>query len=287
MTTEWPDGASARRVVFLDVDGTYASHGVVPPAHARAVMAARSAGHLVFLCTGRPIVMLSQRLLAAGFDGVVASAGGYVLLHDEVYADTRFSAALSIHALDALDAHGVNYVLEAPEALYGAPGVADTIRRVLRETGGAPRDGTGQRHGGLRDILECLTLRDDLRGVSFAKIICVDSPVPVVRLASAIGGPVAALPSSITSLGERVGELYLADVHKAIGMQLVVDALGKDPSDVIAVGDGLNDLEMLDYAGLAVAIEGADARVLAVADRTAPPPERDGLALLFAELGLV
>lgn len=287
MTAGGPDRASARRVVFLDVDGTYASHGVVPPAHASAVIAARSAGHLVFLCTGRPMVMLSQRLLAAGFDGVVASAGGYVLLHDEVYADTRFPAALSTRALDALDARGVSYVLEAPEALYGAPGVADVIGGVLRETGGPSRDGMGESHGGLRDILECLTLRDDLRGVSFAKIICIDSPVPVARLAGAIGGPVAALPSSIASLGERVGELYLADVHKAVGMQVVVEALGTDPSDVVAVGDGLNDLEMLDYAGLAVAIEGADARVLAVADRTAPPPERDGLALLFAELGLV
>lgn len=276
-----------RRVVFLDIDGTYASHGVVPPAHVSAVRAARSAGHLVFLCTGRPIVMVPPRLLAAGFDGVVASAGGYVLLRNEVYADTRFPAALATRALDALDADGVSYVLEAPEALYGAPGLADTIRRVLRETGGQPGDGTGERRGGLTDILECLTLRDDLRGASFAKIICIDPPVPVARLAGTIGGAVAALPSSITGLGERVGELYLADVHKAVGMQVVVDVLGKGPSDVVAVGDGLNDLEMLEYAGLAVAIEGADPRVLAVADRTAPPPERDGLALLFAELGLL
>jgi hydroxymethylpyrimidine pyrophosphatase-like HAD family hydrolase len=123
--------------------------------------------------------------------------------------------------------------------------------------------------------------------VSFAKILCIRPRVPLARLADAIDGPVAALPSSITSLGERVGELYLADVHKAVGMQVVVEALGKRPSDVVAVGDGLNDLEMLDYAGLAVAIEGADERVLAAADRTAPPPERNGLALLFAELGLL
>ncbi len=231
--------------------------------------------------------MLSARLLAAGIDGVVASAGAYVLLRDEVYADTRFPAAVSTRALAVLDAHRVSYVLEAPEALYGAPGVADAIRRVLRETGGPPRDGMSERHGGLRDILECLTPLDDLRGVSFAKIICIDPPVPVTRLAGAIGGPVAALPSSIAGLGERVGELHLADLHKAVGMQLVVEALGKSPSDVIAVGDGLNDLEMLEFAGLAVAIEGADPRVLAVADRTAPPPERDGLALLFTELGLL
>ncbi|NTV39192.1 MAG: HAD hydrolase family protein, partial [Demequinaceae bacterium] len=61
-----------QRAIFLDVDGTYAHHGLVPPAHAAAVRAARAGGHLVFLCTGRPVSLLPQHLTAAGFDGVVA-----------------------------------------------------------------------------------------------------------------------------------------------------------------------------------------------------------------------
>jgi hydroxymethylpyrimidine pyrophosphatase-like HAD family hydrolase len=49
----------------------------------------------------------------------------------------------------------------------------------------------------------------------------------------------------------------------------------------------MNDLEMLEYAGVGVAIEGAHPRVLAAADRTAGGPRLEGLATAFAELGLV
>ena len=55
---------------------------------------------------------------------------------------------------------------------------------------------------------------------------------------------------------------------------------------MIAFGDGLNDVEMLELAGIGVAIEGADPRVLAAADRTARGPEHEGLVAAFAELGL-
>jgi len=78
--------------VFLDVDGTYAAHGVVPPGHEAAVRAARRGGHRVFPCTGRPRSMVSDRLLATGFDGLVAGGGAYVVLGDEVLADRRFPA---------------------------------------------------------------------------------------------------------------------------------------------------------------------------------------------------
>lgn len=42
--------AQSRKVVFLDVDGTYVNErGVVPPSAERAVRAARANGHLVLL----------------------------------------------------------------------------------------------------------------------------------------------------------------------------------------------------------------------------------------------
>jgi hydroxymethylpyrimidine pyrophosphatase-like HAD family hydrolase len=56
--------------------------------------------------------------------------------------------------------------------------------------------------------------------------------------------------------------------------------------DVVAVGDGANDVEMLEFAGVGIAVEGADEAVLAVADRTVPGPDDEGLVQAFADLGL-
>ena len=77
------------------------------------------------------------------------------------------------------------------------------------------------------------------------------------------------------------------DVNKAIGMDIVARHLGTTVADAIAFGDGLNDLEMLAHAGIGVGIEGGSQRVLDVADMVAPGPECEGLAIAFAELGLV
>jgi hydroxymethylpyrimidine pyrophosphatase-like HAD family hydrolase len=130
-------------------------------------------------------------------------------------------------------------------------------------------------------------MSDDLTGASFGKITCFESPIPVISIAEHIGPEVGALPSSIPDMGDSAGEIYLSWVHKALGIRTVIDHFGINREDVVAVGDGLNDIEMLEFAGTAVAIEGSDPRVLRVADHAAAGPQQEGLKSLFVELGLV
>lgn len=275
---------SRRHAVFLDVDGTYAHRGVVPAGHVAVVRAARALGHLVLLCTGRPRSMLPPRILEAGFDGLVAAAGGYVEIDGHVLVDSRFPVELAGRTLEVLDAHDVAYVLEAPEVLYGRPGVDERLHELLRPYL-CPVDGDGRE--GPVDILDALRMSDDLSTASFGKVTVFASPVPVSALAEGIGPEVGALPSSIPGMGGSAGELYLTGIHKAVGIELVTEHLGIARHDVIAFGDGMNDLEMLEHAGIGVAITGADPRVIAAADRTADGPETEGLVAAFAELGLV
>ena len=278
--TETP--SPRRRAVFLDVDGTYAVFGAAPAGHVAAVRAARDAGHLVFLCTGRPMSMVPAHLLAAGFDGVVAAGGAYAVLGDEVLLDIRFPADLAARAVEVMDAYAVAYLLEAPDAVYTAPGTTE----LLRQAYGAHLAEVPAGSTVVNDIFASVRVVPDGATVSFAKVSVVVSAVPVTQLGAELGDQVAVLPSSVPALGQDAGELFLADVHKAVGMDAIVRRLGLAREDVIGFGDGLNDLEMLEYAGVGVAIEGSHERLLAVADRTAAGPEVEGLVQAFAELGL-
>ncbi|MDQ4019581.1 MAG: HAD family hydrolase [Actinomycetota bacterium] len=73
-------------------------------------------------------------------------------------------------------------------------------------------------------------------------------------------------------------ELASPDVTKASGMEFVARHLGLDRKRIVGVGDGENDIELLEWAGYAVAVANAHERVLALADLVAPSAAEEGVA---------
>lgn len=270
------------RAVFLDVDGTYADYGVVPPGHVRAVRAAREAGHRVLLCTGRPVSMLPESILAAGFDGLVASAGAYVEVAGSVLVDRRFPADLAARTVAALDAHDAVYLLEAQEALHVPPAALERLRAIIdAHFRKAPEGPVGS--SALLDGVRPTTNRAT---VPFAKVSVFDSPVAMERLVADIGEGIAFVANSVADEGRHAGELYQRGISKADGVAAAIAHLGIAREDTIAIGDGANDLEMIAYAGVGVAIEGSLPELVAIADHTAAGPRQEGLVAAFAGLGL-
>jgi hypothetical protein len=271
------------RAVFLDVDGTYADYGVVPEGHVRAVRAARQAGHRVLLCTGRPVSMLPESILAAGFDGLVASAGAYVEVAGTVLVDRRFPADLAARTVRALDAHDAVYVLEAQEALHVPAAAAERLRAILdAHFRQAPEGPVGS-----SAILDAVHPTADGAPVPFAKVSVFDSPVAMELLVEEIGEGIAVVANSVADEGRHAGELYQRGISKADGVAAAIAHLGIAREDTIAVGDGANDLEMIAYAGVGIAIEGSLPELVAIADCTAASPRQEGLVAAFAELGLL
>ncbi|MGZ4430501.1 MAG: HAD family hydrolase [Gaiellales bacterium] len=67
-------------------------------------------------------------------------------------------------------------------------------------------------------------------------------------------------------------------VSKGSGLRFVCGRLGIDPDRVVAFGDGPNDIELLDEAGLGVAVADADPSLLEHATWIVPSVEEDGVA---------
>lgn len=85
----------------------------------------------------------------------------------------------------------------------------------------------------------------------------------------------AAEPSS--SVKNNI-EVNAAGVHKGIGLKRLGDMLGIRTDEILAFGDGLNDIRMLRTAGIGVAMENASQEVKEAADDTAFSNDRDGVA---------
>ncbi len=73
-------------------------------------------------------------------------------------------------------------------------------------------------------------------------------------------------------------EVASADVSKGAGLQFVADRLGFAPERTVAFGDGENDIELLEWAGFAVAVENSHPRLLELADLVCPRVEEEGVA---------
>lgn len=87
------------------------------------------------------------------------------------------------------------------------------------------------------------------------------------------GGPTAIL------------EIVSKGIQKAKGVQEIANYLSIDQKDVIAFGDEHNDLELLDYAGLGVAMTNGTDQLKGIANDVTPlSNQEDGLAVYLEKL---
>jgi Cof subfamily protein (haloacid dehalogenase superfamily) len=276
-----------RRAVFLDVDGTYVNdRGVVPESARRAVVQARANGHRVFLCTGRAVAELWDHIMEAGFDGVIASAGGYVELGGEVLLHRSMSVDDVLHVVEFFDVHGVEYYLEANSGLYGSRHSKARLRQLVYG-GVSDEDVLAELEKGLGPFIDSLIddqdlVRDDINKVSF-----LDSEVPIETIRAEFAGHLDVIPVTVPMFGPNSGEMSIPGIHKATAIELLLKHAGIARDDTIAYGDGLNDLEMIEFVHLGIAMGNAHPRLKAAAHAVTGEPDQDGIHTSFTALGLI
>ena len=259
-------------MVALDIDGTLLSwiegqgttYESVTPAVYDAVHRVLDAGAHVVLASGRsphgmtPIAdLLDLHAEDAERLWVVASNGAVVFRYPpiEVVLEETFDAAPAVRAV--LERH--------PTAL-----VAVEERGVgYRVTSEFP---TGELPGE-----SIVTELEDLVAAPVSRVIIRDPEATAddfVTLAKELG-----LHGTDYVVGWTAWlDLAPVGVSKASGLAHVAERLGVPAADVLAIGDGRNDIEMLQWAGRGVAMGQAVQQVLDAADDVTDPVADDGAA---------
>jgi Cof subfamily protein (haloacid dehalogenase superfamily) len=260
------------RAVALDIDGTLfqAPHGssvveeTVSPRVRAAVDRVVAAGVPVVLATGRSTFGITGVLDTLGLGGngdrvqAVASNGSVTFSYPpvEVLDTVTFDASEVVRMLLA----------ELPEALVAVEeiGVGYRVNRHFPEG-----EITGQ-----------MTLQsvDELVAHPVTRVVIRDpnsSEQDFIDLAEKVG---------LHGINYYIGwtawlDLAPDGVSKASGLRSVCDRLGVAAGDVLAIGDGRNDVEMLAWAGRGVAMGQAPDEVKAAADDVTEAVEADGAAV--------
>jgi Cof subfamily protein (haloacid dehalogenase superfamily) len=90
--------------------------------------------------------------------------------------------------------------------------------------------------------------------------------------------------ATVTYSGEQLVEISAAGVTKAFALAAHCAELGIRPEEIVAFGDMPNDVPMLRFAGLGVAVANAHPDALAAADELTASNDDDGVALVLERL---
>ena len=272
-----------RKLIFLDIDGTLTPAGNNnPPESAMiAVKAAQAKGHKVFLCTGRNPAMLAP-VLALGFDGAVAGAGGYVFTNDEVLFDCPMKKEDFETGMRLLKENGVFRTIEAKDTTWGDEDLGDFLA------------GAGEGNSELirwrKALAEQLNIHpmSEYDGSPVYKIVIMCKEMKQLEPArAALEKDYNFVVQDLAARGCLNGELINRQFDKGRGVRIVAEHYGISLEDTVGFGDSMNDLEMIETVGYSVCMDNGSPALKAKSDLVCPEVEADGLFQAFAQLGLI
>lgn len=275
-----------KKLLFFDIDGTLAYPQQEPPVSAvEAIRQARRNGHMAFISTGRTIDSIPAAISRIGFDGGIFSAGGQIAIGQTVLFDFHMEKILLQKLLLRLRTMPVLYALETADGRFHSENASE----VLRQT-----DLSGFCDRALkltREILFDPAMRpmSEYRGQAVFKIAYHCPKGDTARRLSAELNGLAKLVDydNLLELPISVGEISDPAVNKGRAIRALCRHLGLTTADCIAFGDSMNDAEMLQAAGIGVAMGNASDQVKVVADMVCDRCECDGIAKAFKNLNLI
>ena len=274
-----------QKIIFLDIDGTLVTMGHMDPPDSavEAMRRARENGHLLYLCTGRNLSMLSP-MLRYDFDGVVASAGGYIRCGKQVIYDCPMEKELLEKTLAVLRSHGVFCCLECSDTAYAD----DELQRMMESHLSEKASSELQRWREAFEKDMNIHPMEEYQGQPVYKItVTCESKEQMDQAYQEFGQDFELCIQDLEGSGFVNGELVNRRFHKGKAVERVCGYLGISLEDSLAFGDSMNDLEMIQTAGVGICMADGNEKVKAVAAEICPPAEEDGIYRMFEKYGLI
>ncbi|MCB7317289.1 Cof-type HAD-IIB family hydrolase [Lacrimispora sp. 210928-DFI.3.58] len=264
-------------MIVLDLDGTLTNRDkMITPRTKAALMKAQEAGKIVVLASGRPtagVQPLAEELELEKYGSYILSYNGGMITNCRT-GEVVFSALLP------------------PESNRKIIGLAEEYRvDILTYEGGDIITNNAECPYAIKEsAINHLPLRqvEDMASyVNFQvpKFLMLDDGDYLVtvepRVKAAMGKNFSVYRSEPFFL-----EVMPKGIDKAQSLARLLERLGMKKEEMIACGDGYNDLSMIRYAGLGVAMENAVLPVRNAADYITASNNDDGVGLVVEKFML-
>ena len=270
--------------VFLDIDGTLVGYdSKIPDSALKALQIAQANGHKMIISSGRAYCMIYKELLdTVDFDGIISSGGACVMVDGKVIYESYIEGEDLAFVIDYFRANGINYLLMSKNDIYAEPVFNKYVLPGMIKAG-YNKDLVEQAYGTNIEV-------EDIRCVKGCnKLAYFTSPFRPEKIASDLEGRFYVVDFSVgkTEKSNFFGEMNNGGVNKALGIDKYLEYVGGSIEDTVAIGDSANDLEMLEHAGVSVAMGNGTDAAKAAADFVTTDVDKDGIYNAFVRLGLI
>lgn len=253
------------KLVALDIDGTLINNeGVVTPKTLAAIKKCIRQNVLVTISTGRPIQGVKQFIAKLGLSAPIITYNGAMIVDsnsDEILFHKSLKTEDAMKVLELSKATDANIIVWCNNQLY--------VRRM---------DERSKHYEEIAKTKASLIESEhQLAESGITKILWYDTVENTNEHMISLQGKVTEDVNFCTSRPNFL-EFFNGEVSKAEAMAFIGSHYDIKQEEMMAIGDGLNDLSMIEYAGLGVAMGNAHEGVKAIADYITSSNEEDGIA---------
>ena len=267
------------KAIVLDIDGTLlTSEKKLSKLTKASLLKAQKQGVKVILASGRPttgMLDLAEELELAKYDGYLVSYNGSKVI-DVKTGEELFNQAMTVEegkaVLEHMKKFDVTVMIDKDDYMY----TNDVFSCTLDYKGQPLNIVEYESRGGKYKLCE----KDDLAeflDYPINKILTAGKPEYLQEVYQEMKAPFNNKLNCVFT-ADFYFEFTAQHIDKAKALDTVLSPLGIERKDVIAFGDGHNDITMLAYAGMGVAMENAVSELKRVADFETNSSDEEGIA---------
>ena len=269
------------KLIAIDMDGTLLNEKKhIDKAEKEAIHEAIEAGIKIVLCTGRPLYGILPFYEELGISEL--DSEGYVILNN----------GCSIHKTkDWKLIDQVNFTSDDIEYLYKFSESYDINFTLVNDTyyfniGRKPTDELIKDAGFVFSDITDISLEEAKSGKhKIMKIMFLGNPEIMANFQEKNENIIKSKYSGVLSQS-YVYEVFPKDNNKGTGLKKLAEKLGIKQEEVMAIGDGNNDIEMFEYANYSVAMKNATELAKKAAKYETDNNENDGVAKAIRKYAL-
>ena len=246
------------KVLFFDIDGTLLDKDLkIPEGVLKELKRLQEIGYYTFIASGRPLAYIPDEILNGNFDGYILCNGGHVELNKDMISEERIESEMIRDLIEVLEANDCEYNFETATDCY-----------------------IDSRFVEFLNFFRGCNINNDKLKVDFDLDDVINRTLKI----------------EVNTDKKEIIEDYIKDkfyydshgtansfeicnkkISKAYGVQKVLDKLNISHEDSYAFGDGLNDIQMIEYVGHGIAMGNACDELKAIADEVIGHVDENGL----------